>query len=91
MKKRIECRIFGRVQLVMFRDFATRKAHNLGIVGEVENKVDGTVALIGEGEEEKLLALIEKLKKGPLLARVEHIDVDWKEPTGAFQDFTIRY
>jgi acylphosphatase len=75
----------------MYRDFATRKARNLGIVGEVENKADGTVALVGEGEEEQLLALIEKLKKGPLLARVERVDVDWKEPTGEFRYFHIRY
>ncbi|MEK7118368.1 MAG: acylphosphatase, partial [Patescibacteria group bacterium] len=67
MKKRLECHIFGRVQLVMYRDFVVRKARGLGVVGEVENKEDGTVFLVGEGEGEKLLAFVEELKKGPFL------------------------
>ena len=38
--KQIECVIIGRVQLVMFRDFARRKARKLGIAGTVENLPD---------------------------------------------------
>lgn len=91
MQKRIACTISGRVQMVMYRDFAFRKARRLGVVGYVENQDDGTVALVGEGEEEKLLALIEELKKGSLLSRVEHVFVVWEEPTGEFNSFTIRY
>ena len=77
--------------MVMYRDFATRKARNLGIVGEVQNKADKTVALVGEGEEEKLLALIERLKQGSLLSRVDRVEVVWTPPTGEFKKFTLRY
>ncbi|OGZ07049.1 MAG: hypothetical protein A3D65_00125 [Candidatus Lloydbacteria bacterium RIFCSPHIGHO2_02_FULL_50_13] len=91
MKKRIECRIFGRVQMVMYRDFAARKACTLGVVGEVWNEDDGTVSLVGEGEEEKLAALVAELKIGSFLSHVERVDVSWKEPTGEFTDFVIRY
>jgi len=91
MKKHIECKVFGRVQLVMYRDFATRKARKLGIVGEVENQQDGTVVVIGEGEEEALQAFSTLLRQGSLLSHVERVDVVWKEATGAFQYFKIRY
>lgn len=77
--------------MVMYRDFAFRKARRLGVVGYVENKNDGTVGVVGEGEEEKLLTFIEELKKGSLLSHVLRVDVLWKESTGEFADFTIRY
>ena len=75
----------------MYRDFAVRKARGLGVVGEVKNKEDSTVFLVGEGEEEKLLALIGELKKGSFLSRVERVDALWKEPTGEFKDFHVGY
>ena len=58
MKKRLECRITGRVQLVMFRDFTQRKASSLGLFGTVENKKDGSVVVVAEGEESKLEQLL---------------------------------
>ena len=91
MKKRIECRISGRVQMVMYRDFATRKARSLGVFGEVWNEDDGAVSLVGEGDENKLLAFIDELKKGSLFSHVSRVDVLWKEPTGEFKDFTLHY
>ena len=75
--------------MMMYRDFAFRKARGLGVVGYVENKDDGTVSLIGEGEEDKLLLFIGELRKGSLLSRVDRADVEWKEPTGEFKSFSI--
>jgi acylphosphatase len=77
--------------MVMFRDFTRRKARALGLVGEVENKEDGTVSVVAEGEKEKLEALVAHLKQGPLLARVDDVAVEWVEPSGAFGSFSIRY
>ena len=91
MMKRVECIISGRVQMVMYRDFATRKARHFAIVGEVANMGDGTVKVVAEGEGEQLLAFIEQLKKGSLFAHVARIDVAWREPTGEFNDFSIKY
>ncbi len=48
------CHIDGRVQLVMFRDFATRKARRCCIVGYVRNRNDGSVEVYGEGIKENL-------------------------------------
>ncbi len=87
----MECTISGRVQMVMYRDFATRRARSFGVTGEVWNNDDGTVSLIGEGEERELRLLEGELKKGSFLSHVERVDTAWKEPTGEFTDFVIRY
>jgi len=89
MQKRLECQIFGRVQLVMFRDFAQRKARALGLVGTVKNLPDGSVFAIAEGGENKLGQWLEYLKKGPLPAEVERVETKWLETKGEFKDFKI--
>ena len=91
MKKRVECNITGRVQMVMFRDFTKRHARRLELAGLVKNNADGSVTVIAEGEENILHLLLQKLKKGPLLARVDRIDSRWKEPRGDFSQFDIVY
>ena len=87
--KQIECLITGRVQLVMFRDFAQRKARKLGIVGMVENLPDGSVKVAAQGREENLLKFISYLKKGPILAKVENVLVKWTEAEESFKGFKI--
>lgn len=77
--------------MVMFRDFVQRKARALDVVGTVENKDDGTVSVIAQGLEENLQKLIEHLHKGPFLARIARVDVEWHEPAGKFQGFKIIY
>ena len=89
MQNRLECIIRGRVQMVMFRDFAKRKADALGLAGSVQNMSDGSVNVVAEGEEEKLKKFIELLKKGPLLARVDDVSVKWPEPQSKFHNFQI--
>ena len=91
MRKRVECRITGRVQMVMFRDFAKRNAQRLGLTGFVKNNLDGSVSAVAEGEEDDLRAFFKKLKRGSLLARVDNIETVWKEPTSDFSDFHIVY
>ena len=89
MKGAFRAIVSGRVQMVMYRDFAQRKARGLGIVGEVKNLSDGTVEVIAEGEKEMLEMYIEKLKRGPLLAQVQTVAVEWRTPSCAFSDFEI--
>lgn len=88
---RIECCITGRVQMVMFRDFAQRKAHKLGLCGFARNNEDGSVAVVAEGTREKLEAYIAYLHKGSILSRVDNVEVVWKEATGEFKTFKIAY
>lgn len=89
--KRIEAIISGRVQMVMFRDFTKRQADKLGVVGMVENKSGGTVHVIAEGEEDVLKQLIAKMESGPIAARVDDVVVEWKDTTGEFTEFSIKY
>ncbi|MEK7614663.1 MAG: acylphosphatase [Patescibacteria group bacterium] len=89
MLKCLECKIFGRVQFVMFRDFVKRRADRLKLTGTVENKNDGSVFVIAEGEGKALEELISYLKKGPIFAKVLSIEPKWLESTGAFTDFKI--
>jgi acylphosphatase len=91
MIHRLEAHIYGRVQMVMFRDFTTRKARKLGLVGQVRNLSDGSVHVVAEGDKLALDALVDKLHKGPVLAKVEHIDFAWKEPSGGYTSFDIAY
>ena len=89
--ERIEAIVHGRVQMVMYRDFAERKARGLKLVGEVQNLSDGTVRVIAEGTRENLERYIEKLKGGPLLASVEGVAVGWKPASGGYTSFSIIY
>lgn len=91
MNERIEAKVSGRVQMVMYRDFATRKAHGLRLVGEVQNLADKTVRVVAEGPKEKLVAYIEKLNRGSLLAHVEAVEVSWLPAQGTYTSFSINY
>jgi len=90
-KKRVILKIYGRVQKVFFRDSTRRKARKLGLTGWVSNEPNRIVKVVAEGEEKKLEELIKWCYNGPIIARVEKIDIDWQEATGQFEGFEIKY
>ena len=63
----------------------------MGLKGFVRNLDGGSVEVIAQGPREKLENLIEYLHKGPFLARVLRVDVDWREPRETFDGFKIVY
>ena len=89
MNERLEAVVSGRVQMVMFRDFTQRKASSLKLKGEVKNRPDGTVYVIAEGNRKSLERLVQKLFKGPLLAKVESVEVTWLPAENTFTTFTL--
>jgi acylphosphatase len=91
MRKEFRAIVRGRVQLVMYRDFAARTAGHLNIAGTVRNLPDGTVEIVAQGEQIVLTAYLEKLNHGPLLSKVEHIDVAWRELKEVMDGFSILY
>jgi acylphosphatase len=93
MKKNIRVHLFisGRVQGVFFRDRMRSYAKKLNVTGWVRNLNDGRVEAILEGEEENVLKVIGWAKKGPLLARVDNVDVREEEYKKEFNEFEIRY
>lgn len=89
--KRVIIKIYGRVQGVFFRDSARKRAKKLGLVGWVRNEPDKGVMIVAEGGEENLKRLIDWCYNGPMLARVDKVEVKWEEAKGEFKDFEIRY
>lgn len=91
MTKQLRLKIYGKVQGVGFRMNTKRKADKLGLTGWVQNKNDGTVEIVAQGEKEDLKKLKKWARIGPSLARVEKIDSNWQKIEQKFDDFSIRY
>lgn len=91
MFEEIEAVVTGKVQGVMYRDFVQTAAGVLGVVGEVENRADGTVCIVAQGTPDTLKHFIERLGEGSVLARVDGVAVSWRSPTRTFSDFSIKY
>lgn len=90
-KKRVHIFISGRVQGVFFRAEMRGKARKLGLCGFVQNLSDGRLEAVLEGEKEKVEKLIEWAKRGPLLAKVGDVEINWQKYQGEFDDFEIKY
>jgi len=91
MKRRAVIRVYGDVQGVGYRSWTVRRARRMGLTGLVRNEPDGSVVVIVEGEEGDIESLIEECRRGPPLARVEKVDVEWQEYKGEYSDFEIEY
>ena len=81
--------VSGRVQGVFYRSNTRKKAKELGLKGWVRNLHDGRVEIMAEGEEERLKELVEWCKKGPGLAFVKNIEVEWNDYAEKYEDFSI--
>ena len=80
--------IHGRVQGVWFRESMRVEAVRLGVAGWVRNTPDGAVEAVVHGQVEAVEAIIEWVRKGPPLARVDRIDIG--EAHGQFSGFEKR-
>lgn len=72
----------GRVQGVSFRASACERAGELGVVGWVRNRGDGSVEMVVEGDDEAVASMVTWANEGPPHAAVEAVDVTDTEPTG---------
>ena len=77
--KRVHIIIYGLVQGVNFRYYTRAKAEELNLTGFVRNNYDGTVEIEAEGEEGVLNKLIEFVKVGPSLSRIDNIEIHWHD------------
>ena len=89
--KRVTVIATGMVQGVSFRYYTRREASQLGLTGWVRNEVDGSVKVVAEGQDERLRAFLQFLEKGPPLARVQDLEIDWSEASGEFGSFEVRF
>ena len=89
--RKVEIRIFGRVQGVSFRYFTRKKAVELGITGYVMNMPDGSVKTVAFGEEENLDNFITELKKGPPAAKVIKLKISEIVSAKPSKEFKIKF
>lgn len=88
--KQARINIQGKVQGVFFREFINKAARKFGLKGYVKNMRDNSVDVVAEGDEESINSLIAECRKGPLMAHVENIDVEYGKPENEFDNFYIR-
>ncbi len=87
---RLRAVVRGRVQGVNFRQFVITRARFLGLTGYARNLPDGrSVEVVAEGERAGLEQLLEYLREGPRMSRVDAVDVEWGEASGRYRDFGI--
>ena len=91
MDARVTAIVTGMVQGVNFRWFTQRRASELGLVGYVRNRSDGSVEFVAEGPRDALERLLDAARMGPASAAVENVEVVWGANTGEFRRFEIRF
>lgn len=89
MSAAYDVRVTGRVQGVWFRAYVAEQAEALGVTGWVANEPDGSLAGHFEGDTASVVALLELCRTGPSLARVDRVDSQPAEVTGA-ASFEVR-
>jgi acylphosphatase len=80
----------GRVQGVGFRWFVQELAALENAAGWVQNRPDGTVEALVQGEAEAVERIERQIRRGPPAARVEHVDVADEPPLDSLRAFSIR-
>jgi acylphosphatase len=80
-------RIHGRVQGVFYRAWAVGTARELGLVGWVRNRRDGTVEAVVQSDEHAVQRFIAEAEKGPPRASVDRVEVGDAEPDAALTAF----
>ncbi len=84
--------VYGYVQGVFFRAFASRQATKLGLSGYARNlPTREAVEVQAEGERKQLEKLIDYLKMGPPTAKVGKVVTNWSKYSGSYSGFSIRY
>jgi acylphosphatase len=74
--------VSGRVQGVFFRAETRDRATSLGVAGWVRNTPGGTVEAVFEGDRRRVESMVEWMRRGPPLARVDDVQVAWEDPRG---------
>lgn len=87
---RLSAWVHGRVQGVGFRWWTRSQALALGLVGFAQNKPDGRVHVVAEGEQDKCDALLAALRSGRTPGKVDLVTETWEAPRGDLVGFGER-
>ncbi|MGZ4979324.1 MAG: acylphosphatase [Methylobacter sp.] len=88
--RKVKILVSGRVQGVYFRLFTQNKAKHFSIKGSVRNLPDGRVEIIAEAENMAIEKFIKWCNKGPITARVDHVEVTELQHDEALTTFEIK-
>lgn len=86
--KEVLLKITGKVQGVFYRARAQEKAIELGLTGYAKNLSDGSVEILLQGKENVIRQFIEWAYDGSPHARVEKVDIIWREAERSYAGFT---
>ena len=81
--------VSGKVQGVFYRKSAKMEADQLGLVGWIKNRDDGTVEANIGGKEDRLKEFVDWCKKGPPLSKVIYVEETWSDSAGDWKEFEI--
>ena len=88
--ERLSVTFHGRVQGVGFRYGTEQTATRFAVKGFVQNRSDGSVLLVAEGERRELAsflaAVLERFEDN-----VSDHSVDWAAPSGQFSSFEVKH
>ena len=88
-RARLRAVVHGDVQGVGFRYFVQRRAREARLTGWVRNRVDGAVECLAEGPRPALEGLLADLRRGPGLAEVGAVDVEWEAAADDLAGFDV--
>ena len=74
-----------------YRYFAEKAANKLGIRGYVKNLWDGSVEIYAIGNDSDLEAFRQRLREGPVAARVAEIEESEEAVRSDYQRFVVEY
>lgn len=90
MIRKVKILVSGRVQGVYFRLFTQNKAKHFAIKGSAKNLPDGRVEIIAEAENMAIEKFIKWCHKGPITARVDHVEITELQHDEALTSFEIK-
>lgn len=90
MIRKVKILVSGRVQGVYFRLFTQNKAKHFAIKGSARNLPDGRVEIIAEAGSVAIEKFIKWCHKGPITARVDHVEITELQPDELLTSFEIK-
>jgi acylphosphatase len=55
----------------------------------VRNRINGNVEILAEGSREKLDILLKETNRGPQMAQIDKVDIEWQKSRNDLPPFTI--
>ena len=90
MLKQVHIYVKGDVTGVGFRAWTKIQAKIIGVTGWVRNNDEGEIEAVVQGDEKKVDEMIELVKQGPAIARVDEVQTYVEKPKEIFEWFGIK-